>query len=110
MAVTDADIIISLGLLTSIGNIQSEDQYEADPEENTDADISYPEFSELYNMASEELANDLTRLKLTLTLLGDVSAKRCITYLIADYSLISSPNWDAQKVSFNQDTSTAGLK
>ena len=84
MAVTEADIILSLGLLTSVGNIQTEDQYEADPEENTDADISYPEFSELYNMALEELANDLTRLKLTLTLLGDVSAKRAIVYLIAD--------------------------
>jgi len=105
MTVTEADIIISLGLLTQVGSIQTEAEAEAFPVENADADLTFAEFTELYNMASEELANDLTRLKLTLTLLGDVSAKRCITYLIADYSLISQPNWDAQKMSFNQDTS-----
>jgi len=105
MAVTDADIIVSLGLLTQVGSIQTEAQSEAEPEEGTDSDLTFAEFTELYLMASEELANDLTRLKLTLTLLGDVSAKRCITYLIADYSLTCQPNWDAQKMSFNQDTS-----
>ncbi|MCX6643476.1 MAG: hypothetical protein NTV15_08825 [Candidatus Bathyarchaeota archaeon] len=105
MAVTEADIIISLGILTQVGSIQTEEEHEADPEENTDADISYLEFSELYAMAEEELGNDLTRLRLTLTLLGDVSAKRCITYLIADYSLTCQPNWDAAKMNFNQDTS-----
>jgi hypothetical protein len=105
MAVTDADIIISLGLLTQVGTIQSEAEAEDSPPENTDADLTFAEFTELYGMASEELANDLTRLKLTLTLLGDTSAKRCITYLIADYSLTCQPNWDAQKMSFNQDTS-----
>lgn len=105
MAVTEADIIISLGLLTSVGNIQTEAEHEADPEENTDADISYLEFEELYDMAVEELGNDLTRLKLTLTLLGDVSAKRALVYLIADYSLTCQPNWDASKVQYNQDSS-----
>ena len=48
-------------------------------------------------MAVGELGNDLTRMKLTLTLLGDVSAKRAIAYLIADYSLTCQPNWDAAK-------------
>jgi hypothetical protein len=103
--VTEADIIISLELLTQVGNIQTEAEHEADPEENTDADISYLEFEELYDMAVEELGNDLTRLKLTLTLLGDVSAKRALVYLIADYSLTCQPNWDAAKVQYNQDSS-----
>lgn len=105
MAITEDDVIASLHILTTVGTIQTEEESEATPEENTDADISYLEFSELYLQAAEEIANDLTRLKLTLTLLGDTTTNRAVAYLIADYTLISLPNWNAQKVQFNEDSS-----
>jgi hypothetical protein len=103
MALTEADIIESLHILTVVGTIQTEEEHEADPEENTDADISYLEFSELYSQAEEELQNDLTRLNLSEV--SEITTKRAMSYLIADYTLISQPNWDAQKVQYNEDSS-----
>ena len=103
MAITEDDIIESAQILTTVGTIQTEDEYEATPEENADADISYLEFVELYSQASEELANDLTRLNLASV--SDTTTKRGMAYLIADYTQIAQPNWDAAKVQYNQDSS-----
>jgi hypothetical protein len=103
MALIEADIIESLHILTVVGTIQTEAEHEADPEENTNADISYLEFSELYSQAEEELQNDLIRLNIDTV--SDITTKRALSYLIADYTLISQPEWNAQKVQFNEDSS-----
>jgi hypothetical protein len=103
MAITEDDIIESAQILTITGSIQTEEEYEASPEENADADISYLEFTELYSQASEELANDLKRLNLASV--SDTTTKRAMAYLIADYAQISQPEWNAAKVQYNQDSS-----
>lgn len=99
------DVIEVLPILTQIGTVQTEDEYEATPEENTTADLLFLEFSELYSQAEEELENDLTRLNLSTV--SDTTTKRALAYLIADYTQISEPEWNAQKVQFNQDTSVS---
>jgi hypothetical protein len=103
MALTEADIIASLQILTSVGNVQTEAEHEAIPEEHTDADIHYLEFSELYSQAEEELQNDLARLNLSEV--GDTATKRALSYLIADYTQIAQPEWNSQKVQYNEDSS-----
>ena len=103
MALTEADIIASLQILTSVGSVQTEAEYEATPEEHTDADIFYLEFSELYSQAGEELQNDLARLNLPEV--GDTTTKRALSYLIADYTQIAQPEWNSQKVQYNEDSS-----
>jgi hypothetical protein len=103
MALTESEIIDSLKVLTSVESVQTKLEHEATPEENTDADLLYLEFSELYSQAQEELQNDLTRLNLSA--IEDTTTKRALSYLIADYTQISQPEWNAQKVQFNEDTS-----
>jgi len=103
MTVTEDDVITSLQTLTSVESVQTEAQSEATPEENTDADLLYVEFSELLDQAEEEFANDLARFNLSTV--SDVTTKRALAYLIADYIHVGEPEWNAQKVQFNQDTS-----
>lgn len=103
MAVTEADIIESLQILTSVGTIQTESQHEATPEEGTDSDLLYLDFSELLDQAEEELANDL--LRLNLSTVSDTTTKRALSYLIADYTQVSLPEWNASKVQYNEDSS-----
>ncbi len=102
MVVSEDDVIESLTILTSVGNVQTQAEYEAVPEENTTADLLYPEFLELLDQAEEELQNDLTRLNLSA--LADISIKRCLCYLVADYIQVGQPEWDAAKLQFNQNT------
>jgi hypothetical protein len=103
MTVTEDDIITSLQTLTSVESVQTEEESKATPEENTTADLLYVEFSELLDQAEEELANDLTRLNLSAV--ADVTTKRALSYLIADYIQTGQPEWNAQKVQYNQDSS-----
>jgi hypothetical protein len=105
MAITDADVIESLQILTTIETIQTEAQSEATPEENTTADLLYAEFTELLDQAEEEFANDLIRLNLTTV--SDITTKRALAYLIADYIQVGQPDWNAAKVQYNQDTSVS---
>jgi len=105
MTVTEDDVITSLQTLTSVESVQTEAQSEATPEEGTTADLLYAEFTELLDQAEEELANDLTRLNLTTV--SDVTTKRALAYLIADYIQVGQPEWNAAKVQFNQDTSVS---
>lgn len=105
MAITEEVIIESLGVLTTVGSVQSEEEYNASPEENTSADLLYLEFTELLDQAEEELANDLTRINLSTV--SDTTTKRALAYLIGDYTLISQPEWNASKIQYNQDTSVS---
>jgi len=105
MAITDADVMTSLQTLTTIETIQSGAQSEASPEENTTADLLYAEFTELFDQAEEELANDLIRLNLSTV--SDITTKRALAYLIADYIQVGQPDWNSAKVVFNQDTSVS---
>ncbi len=103
MAITDADVIESLQILTSVESVQTEAQSEATPEEGTTSDLLYAEFSELLDQAEEELQNDLIRLNLSAV--ADVTTKRALAYLIADYIQVGQPEWNAAKVQYNQDSS-----
>ncbi len=105
MTATEADVIESLSILTNVESVQSEEESKATPEENTNADLLYAEFTELLDQAEEELANDLIRLNLSAV--ADVTTKRALAYLIADYIQVGQPDWNAQKVQFNQDTSVS---
>ena len=103
MAITEDDVIESLQVLTSVESVQSKEESEADPAENTNADLSYVEFSELLDQAEEEFENDLIRLNLSTV--SDLITKRALSYLIADYMQIGVPEWNAAKIEFNQDSS-----
>ncbi len=102
MAITETDIISSLQILTSVESVQSKEESEADPEENTTADLLYTEFSELLDQAEEEFENDLIRLNLATV--SDLTTKRGLAYLICDYMQIGMPEWNAAKIEFNQDS------
>ena len=105
MVLAESDAIESLQILTSVGSIQTEDEYEA-TRKKTPMLISLILNSQNYLQAGEELANDLTRLKLTLTLFREkYPQKRALSYLIADYTQISLPEWNSQKVQYNEDSS-----
>ena len=103
MAITEDEIISSLQILTSVESVQTKEESEADPEENTNADLSYVEFSELLDQAEEEFENDLIRLNLATV--SDLTTKRALSYLICDYMQIGMPEWNAAKIEFNQDSS-----
>jgi|GEM_PF-3888765 len=103
MAITESDVIESLQILTSVESVQSKEESEADPEENTTADLLYDEFSELLDQAEEEFENDLIRLDLSTV--SDLTTKRALSYLICDYMQIGLPEWNAAKIEFNQDSS-----
>jgi hypothetical protein len=105
MTVTEDDVILSLQILTTIETIQTEEESKATPEENTTADLLYAEFSELLDQAEEEFANDLTRLNLSAV--ADLTTKRSLAYLIADYLQVGQPEWNAQKIQYNQDASVS---
>ena len=103
MAITEDEIISSLQILTSVESVQIKEESEADPEENTTADLLYDEFSELLDQAEEEFENDLIRLNLSTV--SDLTTKRALAYLICDYMQIGMPEWNAAKIEFNQDSS-----
>jgi hypothetical protein len=103
MTVTEDDVITSLQTLTSVESVQTGAQSEATPEEGTNSDLLYAEFTELLDQAEEEFANDLIRLNLSTV--SDITTKRALAYLIADYIQVGQPDWNAQKVQYNQDTS-----
>lgn len=105
MAITDADVTLTLKTLTNVESVQSEEESEATPEENTDADLSFEEFESLHLQAQGEIANDLKKLWLTATDVTDTQTQRLRAYLISDYLQTSQPDFDAAKIQYNEDSS-----